>query len=279
MLKRVFYFKSSCCNLMIVACLFALSTISHAKQRVLLDADGKPIPMEVLTLLSGETSVIKTPEKKGVVSSRKKNIQNNKPLQADKKKTDRHANSRPELEQELLEDLKVGKTARAMQLIKAGTRVNYKNAEGETPLSVAVTKAWASIARELLENGADVYQKMPRGVTLLHVATSRGYTDMAKLLMKYGLDPATQTDKKWTSLHVAARYGHWALVQEYLQRGVDPNIRNSDGKTALELARQLRHQGVVKILSRVTVARPLDSLLLKKRHKSKKRKSRKRRSK
>lgn len=275
MLNCINHYKLLFQSLFIVCCLTVLSSEGIAKQHaVLLDDNGQPITMEMLTLLSSGKSLLQT---KPVPSFQSKNTSKQK-VKTQKSITNKHANSRPELEKELLEDLKVGKTVRAMRLIKAGVKVNYKNSKGETPLSVAVAKAWASIARELLENGADIHHKMPRGVTLLHVASSRGYTDLAKVLMKYGLNPSTQTDKQWTSLHVAARYGHWALVREYVQRGVDPNIRNSDGKTALELARHLRHQGVVKILSRVTTARPLEGLL-KKSRKSKKRKSKRHRSK
>jgi hypothetical protein len=167
--------------------------------------------------------------------------------------------------------LKEGKTARAMNLIKSGVKVNYQNEEGETPLSVAVTKAWASIVRELLEHDADINHKMPRDLSLLHYASAKGFTDVAKVLIKHGLDPATTTKyKKWNSLHVAARFGHWQLVQMYLDMGVNPNARTSDKKTALEIAQIAQLQGIVKILSRVTSARPMGTAANYDRHQNRK---------
>lgn len=258
------------CTSLILGFLFVtLPSVGLAKQQtVLLDANGKPLSNEVLSLLSSGASLLTSKKKAAATlpNTTNKNRKANK--QGVKKNT---SFSTPELEEELLYALKDGKTARAKHLIKKGVKVNYKNSMGETPIAVAVKKAWASMVLELLENGADIHQKGPRGVTLLHDASSRGLTDISKLLIKHGLNPATKTDKKWTSLHVAARYGHWELVRLFVQMGVDPDIRNSDGKTALELAQQLRHHGVVKILSPVTTARPY-AKLLRKRAKRKKRK-------
>lgn len=104
----------------------------------------------------------------------------------------------------------------------------------------------------------------------MHIASAKGLIDVAKVLIKKGLNPGQKTDKNWTPLHVAARYGHWQLVQYFLSVGVDPDIRNSDGKTALGLARHLRHQGIIKILSRVTTVRSLDFAKVKKSKKKRK---------
>jgi len=269
------------CSLFFASLLFIPPTLSIAKQQTaLLDTNGQPLTAEVLNLLSSGASVlnIPTPQKKIEPTTQglpKQNLQIQKlPSKNSKKSGNKYRNSNPELQEELINALKDGRTARAMNLVKSGVNPNYKNNNGETALAVAVKKAWATMVRELCEKGANVHQKNPNGVTLLHDASSRGLTDVAKLLIKYGANPAKRTDKNWTSLHVAARYGHWELVRLYVQMGVDPDIRNSDGKTALELAQQLRHQGPIQILSRVTRARPLPIGLIKKSKRSK-RKSRK----
>ncbi len=252
-----------------VCCISVLSAPAYArKQTALLDADGKPLSMEMLSLLSTGKPFPKAKPENPRRSSQKNNGRKNRvakpvkrPSQArlvNKPSKPIPASERPELERELLNALKEGRTARAMNLIKSGVKVNYQNYEGETPLSVAVTKAWASIARELLEHGADINHKMPRDLSLLHYASAKGFTDVAKVLIKHGLNPATTTKSKgWNSLHVAARYGNWQLVQMYLEMGVNPNERTSDNKTALEIAQIAQLQGIVKILSRVTSARPM----------------------
>lgn len=247
-----------------------LSSAAIAKQQTaLVDADGNPLSLEMLTSLStgkplpkrqsapprSSRKIQRISHKKN--SNRRAPVRRNPllPVQPAKPKA---PSERPELQRELLSSLKEGKTARAMNLIKMGVKVNYQDYQGETPLSVAVTKGWATIARELLEHEANIDHKMARDLSLLHFASAKGYTDMAKLLIKHGLNPRSVTKhKEWNSLHVAARYGHWQLVQLYLQMGVNPNARTSDKKTALEIAQIAKLQGIVTILSRVTSARPM----------------------
>ncbi len=264
-------FKFKLTIISFVCCISVLSAPAYArKQTALLDADGKPLSMEMLSLLSTGKPLPKAGTENRHRSSQKNNVKKNRvvanlsrkhvqpELVKKPSKKSKPLSERPELQRELLIALKEGRTARAMNLIKAGVKVNYQNYEGETPLSVAVTKAWASIARELLEHGADINHKMPRDLSLLHYASAKGFTDVAKVLIKHGLNPATTTkNKQWNSLHVAARFGHWQLVQMYLEMGVNPNARTSDNKTALELAQIAQLQGIVKILSRVTTARPM----------------------
>ena len=213
------------------------------QQHVFLDTNGTPIPNDIL--LSLTTSNIKVKNNKNTKISDSKN----------NKKTKKKSTS--ELEQELLEALLTGKTERATRLVAAGVKVNYKNLKGETPLIVAVDRGWASMVVSLIEHGGKLHKKNSHGLSLLHHSSAKGFVDMSKLLINYGLRPSETTKKKWNSLHIAARYGHWQLVQMYLQLGVDPNKRTSDGKTALEIAQIVKHNGIIKILSQVTTARPI----------------------
>ncbi len=253
MLKKIFRLKFFICSITILA-LTGIAPLATAakKQNIFVDKNGMPIPMDILEFLSSSK-----PSKAGKKLSKKASTTKKKLQLKGKDKKSKRRRSTPEKEKALLEALLIGNTARAMQLTKSGVKASYKNYKGETPLSVSVSKAWASMVRELLDHGANINQKMPSGLSLLHHASSRGYTDVAKLLIKYGLNPSTKSKRKeWNSLHVAARYGHWQLVQLYVRMGVDPNQRTSDGKTALEIAQIIRHQGIIKILSQVTSARP-----------------------
>jgi ankyrin repeat protein len=235
----------------------ALSIDVSAKQQGLfLDANGEPIPNEILLQLSTGTNKAEIP-----IKNRDENEINPKKVVLNNKNNKRQSD--PVLEEELFHALQAGQTQRVNQLLKMGTAATYKNQKGETPLGIAVSRGWASMIIQLIKNGANVKEEGARGVTLLHAASARGLTDVAKLLIKYGLNPSQRTDKNWTPLHVAARYGHWQLVQYYLSIGVDPNIRNSDGKTALGLAQHLQHHGIVKILSPVTTSTSLDFSSLK----------------
>lgn len=264
---------------------FIFSSYSQANQTVLLDANGVPLSDEVLLLLSSGSNKFNQKKKPSSPQPAKASIDKKATGAAPKsnikliKRPKRARN--PLLEEELLDAMKAGKIPRVKQLLRAGVLPTFKNYKGETPIGIAVSRGWASMVISLLENGADINEKGARGVTLLHVASAKGLTDVAKVLVRGGLSPSTKTDKNWTPLHVAARYNHWQLVQYYVSQGVDPDIRNSDGQTALGLARHLRHQGIIKILSRVTRRSSLDFAevnLLKKKKKRKKR-SKKRRKK
>ena len=234
-----------CSGVLLTAAGITFSFNAFAKQSVFLDANGQPIPDEILLQLSSGTYKA---EKKETVS-----IENTKSTEIEvPSNKNNKRRSDPALEEELLHALKAGQTRRVNQLLQMGTAATYKNYKGETPLGIAVSRGWASMVIKLIENGADVKEEGARGVTLLHAASARGMTDVAKLLVRFGLNPGQKTDKNWTPLHVAARYNHWQLVQYYLTVGVDPDIRNSDGKTALGLAQHLGHQGIIKLLSPVT---------------------------
>ncbi len=248
--------------------LLSFSNVHAEQHSVLTDSEGQPIPQDVIQQLLNPKTSSRLNKPKATT-----NTVAPKESKPQKKAIKRKYVNNPVLEQELLEDMKAGRVARVKQLLRAGIRPNYKNYKGETPLGIAVSRGWASMVLDLLEHGADINEKGARGVTLLHIASAHGMIDVAKILVKNGLDPSQTTDKNWTPLHIAARYGHWQLVQYFISAGVDPDIRNSDGKTALGLARHLRHQGVIKMLSRVTRVRSLDFSKVKKSKKKKHRKT------
>ena len=263
--KQIVFFKLSFV-FFITACI----NINVFAKGGLLDANGNPLSLETLELL---TSASKK------VSNRSQNKKFKKGSKSLKKSNAGH--SSPALERELFEVLKAGDAQRARYLLQKGVKPVYLDEYGTSPLRLATARGWASMVVELIKHGADVHEKGRKGITLLHTAASRGYIDVAKVLVKEGISPSVKTKTKWTPLHIAARYGHWQVVQFLLQQGVNPNSKNNQRQTALDLAIQLKHQGVVKILSRVTSVTPLKNrrqalnLLSKtKRKKHKKRKKR-----
>ena len=243
--KRSLFYKLS----FILFLVGSLHTTASAKGG-LLDANGEPLSLETLELLSSVSSKF-SPKSKNSRSKKSK-------LKGSSKKQGPTRASTPALELELFESLKAGKIQRVKYLLNKGVKPRYQDAYGTTPLRLATTKGWASMVVDLIDHGGDVNEEGRKGLSLLHTAAARGLIDVAKVLVKSGIHPSTRTKTGWTPLHVAARYGHWQLVQFFLQEGVDPNAKNKQGRTALGLAINLRHQGVVKILSRVTSVRSLD---------------------
>ena len=130
-----------------ITSLMTFSLNTYAKQSVFLDANGQPIPDEILLQLSsGNTRA----EKKETVSI--ENTKNTELAVPSNKKNKRRSD--PALEEELFHALKAGQTQRVNQLLKIGTAATYKNYKGETPLGIAVSRGWASMVIKLIENGA-----------------------------------------------------------------------------------------------------------------------------
>lgn len=244
--KRLFQYSIA---ILIPACVtFSASAKTNT---ALVDANGIPLSLETLELLSSASSKF---------SPSSKETKGKKDAKGIKLKAKKPFKSTPSMELELFEALKAGKIPTVKNLLKKGVKPKYKDEFGTTPLRLAVSKGWASMVLELIEYGADPHEKGKRGLTLLHTAAAEGLIDVAKVLVKAGISPSKTTKTGWTPLHVSARYGHWQLVQYFLQQGVDPNAKNKDGRTALGLAINLRHQGVIKILSRVTSVRSSDQI-------------------
>ncbi|MEE9444820.1 MAG: ankyrin repeat domain-containing protein [Cocleimonas sp.] len=242
--------KLKFCQLSFVFFLTSFLSVSAQAKGGLLDANGQPLSLETLELLSSASSKFSP--------SKSKKSKQKKGAKKSKKNTKSGPVSTPALEEELFESLKAGKIQRVKYLLKKGVKPRFTDSYGTTPLRLATTKGWASMVVDLIDHGANVNEEGRKGLSLLHTAAARGLIDVAKVLVKSGIHPSTRTKTGWTPLHVSARYGHWQLVQFFLQQGVDPNAKNKQGRTALGLAINLRHQGVVKILSRVTSVRSLD---------------------
>jgi ankyrin repeat protein len=178
-----------------------------------------------------------------------------------------------------------GDSAMVAALIKAGANVNYRDEDGDTPLSIAVSRGNAGIARMLLEKGANVESI---NKAFIRAAIKQNH-DLLRMLAKKGADlqtagpialvaasapvgddgPATATatvlldlgvpvngrDKEgWTALHWAALGGRASLTALLLRRGADVNVRcectgvSDGGWTPVLLAIMRKHVEVAESL-------------------------------
>lgn len=88
--------------------------------------------------------------------------------------------------------------------------VNARNAEGETPLHIALygclEDGWddlSDIAVCLLQHGADVNAKLKTGETLLNVAVVRGIRELVEFLVEHGADVNGIDENGDTPLYLA----------------------------------------------------------------------------
>lgn len=71
-------------------------------------------------------------------------------------------------------------------LVRQGANVETRDADGDTPLLLAVRGGHLRLARHLVDVGADVNVRDAQGVSALEIAEQRSLTEMAAMLRRYG---------------------------------------------------------------------------------------------
>jgi cytohesin len=141
---------------------------------------------------------------------------------------------------------KEGNIEALKQHIAAGTDVNAKNDNGETPLQNADNKF---IAELLITNGADVNMKSRNGETPLHYAARDSHKEVAELLISKGANVNVKEDERGdTPLHKAADNGHKEVVELLIANGADVNAKNKVGWTPLHSSFNEGHREVIEPL-------------------------------
>jgi len=115
------------------------------------------------------------------------------------------------------------------------TKVEVRNATGESPLMLAALAGDLKMCQMLIERDADVNKT---GWTPLHYAATNGHLDVMTLLIDEDAYIDAGSPNGTTPLMMAARYGTAAAVKLLLEAGADPSIVNDLGLSALDFANQ-----------------------------------------
>lgn len=173
------------------------------------------------------------------------------------------------------------------EAIRSGAQIEFRDADGRTPLMTAVYKHHTDAVRELIGAGASVNAQDKILNSPFLYAGAEGMTDIVRMCMKAGADytvynryggsaliPACERghvetvkaileDKKfpinhinrlgWTALLEAVILGnggkaHIEIVHLLIDHGADLNIADKDGVTTLQHARQKRQTEIVRLL-------------------------------
>lgn len=127
--------------------------------------------------------------------------------------------------------------------IANGANVNAKNQNGDTAIIEASHFGNTEIVRLLIAAGANVNIQNVYGLTaLMNANMGFGYPEVVKLLISAGANVNAQDSSGETALMFACRMGRNQIVKLLLAAGAKVDIKNNDGETALMIASCLQHQ-------------------------------------
>ena len=130
-------------------------------------------------------------------------------------------------------------------LMQRRARLNTRNKNGETALSIAAYLGRATYVQRLVEAGADVNFF---GWPPLSYAAYNGHTDIVEYLLKRGAEVDGTSENGSTALFFAARFGHIETVKVLLNHQADPTIVNDNDETAVDWALKGKNTDIEDIL-------------------------------
>ena len=103
----------------------------------------------------------------------------------------------------IIDAAKAGDDANVAALLKAGTDVNTRAADGATALEWAVYRNDVDLAKRLIRAGADVKLANNYGATPMSLAATTANVEMLKLLLDAGADVESPNADGQTALMIA----------------------------------------------------------------------------
>ncbi|KAF2731605.1 ankyrin [Polyplosphaeria fusca] len=153
-------------------------------------------------------------------------------------------------------------------LVKHGVDVKVRDAEGLTPLQVALEcpsvhdkEAVTAISEALLSNEVDANVTYSDGKSILHQAVSLRLSRVAQLLIQHDVDVNAQDHTGSSALHVAG--ASKACLEVLLRNGADPSLTDYNGLTPLLTcisSATKESEAELEPLIRVSNLRALDSM-------------------
>ncbi len=125
----------------------------------------------------------------------------------------------------------------AILLINSGADFSGKYHHNKTLLAIAAENRSPSLVLALMNKGVDLSETYSRGHHLLMRACDEGWTEVALACIELNqFDLHSPVEGGWTTLHYAARNGNLPVVKKLLGRGVSPWVQKDDGFTPLHNA-------------------------------------------
>ena len=134
------------------------------------------------------------------------------------------------------------------KLLKKGYPFSTRNAMGETPLNIAVTKNFTSLALILLENGADPYLETSDGENPVTIVFKTKNNEILDAIVR---NNASKTDRQGDGLlHYAAKTADVETVGRLVSFSIlDKAKKNISGETPEKVALRWNRPEVARLLS------------------------------
>jgi ankyrin repeat protein len=141
------------------------------------------------------------------------------------------------------------------QLLKLGANPDVSGPDADAPLLTAAFMGADSvdveIARRLMEAGANVDAAgLLYGDTALHYAVRANNADMVRLLISSGANVNAQSFAGDSPLQFAVSQGHAGMADLLLQSGADPELRNEVGFRPIDQLNACPRPGEVQAVFR-----------------------------
>mgnify|MGYP005812430105 CR=1 FL=1 len=135
---------------------------------------------------------------------------------------------------QLADLIREGDRKGALEALRNGADVNALQADGSSPLLLAVHAVDQELVQELLRRGAKPDVRNSFGATPLAEAIDLLDTGMVDILLEAGADPDLGNDDNQTPLMMAARAGSFPIAEALVKAGARVNERELlRGQTAL----------------------------------------------
>jgi hypothetical protein len=132
-------------------------------------------------------------------------------------------------------------------IVEFGARMSSVDAEGRTPLRLAVDLDEMETAKLLADSGADVFVTARDGRNSAEIALAKG--ESAVLALFSGRAMYTSDSTGNTILHYAARLGEPSMISLLLSLGAQKDARNIAAESPAEIALRWRHTEAAALLN------------------------------
>ena len=130
-------------------------------------------------------------------------------------------------------------------LLKHKARLNVRNRNGETALSLAAFNGREGYVKQLVEAGAEIHFY---GWPPLVYAAYNGHLSIVDYLLGKGAEINAKAENGVPALFFAARFGHRAVVETLLKHGADASFVSEREESAVDWAMKAGNTDIADLL-------------------------------